>query len=843
MSMTPQNNILGLKYFKPEGIPQVFKDMRRWGIFELTYEDDKLEVQAKPKKPARAPSGKSYSTSNEADWLTFDEALNRCIRNREAKLKAVQGHITYIPALIVPRNWYFVDLDNHEDNPDIEATHKAIIEGTRGAYVETSVSGRGQHIAVPMPWTVATSKEKDEQLDIKIQKPDMFLVMTGNVISKEYADPLPMKQWHQTIEQFFIDANVPDIDVSFEQDPDRGAEHDKEIYESLADNTRWALEHYLNEEAPPGVGVSNDGSERLSRILKDLLRASRNYEVTHRIFMASKAAAYEGRRANRMSLSIDKYHDWFGRVGKTVLKELQRDGLFVKTEFKLDINKELMKHSGVSLAENVSFKPKDEISSSDYFVKTAPSGFKRLIMEIQNNIAPANRVNDYAIGIALNILSNCAGRKYVCPVDGHANFLATNIILVGTSSIGKSNYTELFPQIQANVAENSPLSFARIPREQTFATRQFAELMSNPSYHSVQLFYPEFGQALGSGLRMNPNNPDNFQRAIMDASTKRKVGGILTGIKRANAENDVKTVKEPCYSILGDSTLEYILKYTHKDDFSSGFLPRFLFIPNYERADFQKPEKVGRRKEITRVKFSEELVSWLEAIAFTSIIPGNGMLKPDPIPVYDESDDDDILYEYQCKIIDMRRYYRDNEIASAFIGRMGEYVFNIAALIGLLDNWDNPVMTRNNIEWAYRYVLRCITSWVNEVSNVVAPPTTDAEVVDGILKVYRDLLALYNDKGWEGVKQGYPEKVTRNFREEHLKMNGLPIYAIRQSLSWFKNNYGFNIVANNKAIDGMLQDMIEQDYLAIQMLTAHKGKPGKVFCLTERGYEIAKKLK
>ncbi|MEA4022352.1 hypothetical protein VBJ55_22245 [Enterobacter hormaechei] len=844
MTMTSQpSDILGLKFFKPEGIPQVFKDMKRWGIFELTYEDDKLEVQSKPKKPARAPSGRSFSTTVPEEWMTFDEALNRCIRNREMKIKAVQGNITFVPALIVPRQWYFVDLDNHEDNPDIEATHKAIIEGTRGAYAETSISGKGQHIAIPLPWTAATSKEKDDLLDIKIQKAEMFLVMTGNVLSEFNANPVSAKQWHEAIERFFRDASAPDIDVQFEQNLDLGEEHDHELYEQLAENTRWALEHWLSDYAPDGVGVSNDGSERLSRILKDLLRVTRNYEVTQRIFMASKAAEYAGRRPSRHSLTETQYLQWFSRVGKTVLKEMQRDGLFVKTQFALDINKELMKKSEVKLADNVEFKVNDDILPSEEFVRTAPTGFKRLIAEIQENISPSNRVNDYAIGTALNILSNCAGRKYVCPVGGHANFLVTNIILVGGSSIGKSLYTEMFPQIQASLPEGSPLSLLRIPREQTFATRTFAEMMANPSFHSVQLFYPEFGLALGSGLRMNPNNPDNFQKALMDASTKRKVGGILTGIKRANSDNDVKAVFEPCYSIFGDSTQELILDNTRKQDFSSGFLPRFLFIPNYERAEFAKPEKIGRRKQIRATQFSKDMIEQLEAIAYVNAIPPNGRLRHEPIPIYDESDDDDYLYEYQCNINELRQYYRDNEVASAFIGRMGEYVFNIAALIGLLDNWDAPVMTRDNIEWAYKYVLRCITAWVNNTGRVVAPPTTNAEVVDGILKVYRDLLALYVKKGWKGVCKEYPDKVTRTFREEHLKMNGLPIFALRQSMSWFKNNYGFSVTANNKVIDGMLQDMIDQDYLAVQVYKPPTGRAGNVYCLTERGYAEAKKLK
>lgn len=844
MTMTSQpSDILGLKFFKPEGIPQVFKDMKRWGIFELTYEDDKLEVQSKPKKPARAPSGRSFSTTVPEEWMTFDEALNRCIRNREMKIKAVQGNITFVPALIVPRQWYFVDLDNHEDNPDIEATHKAIIEGTRGAYAETSISGKGQHIAIPLPWTAATSKEKDDLLDIKIQKAEMFLVMTGNVLSEFNANPVSAKQWHEAIERFFRDASAPDIDAQFEQNLDLGEEHDHELYEQLAENTRWALEHWLSDYAPDGVGVSNDGSERLSRILKDLLRVTRNYEVTQRIFMASKAAEYAGRRPSRHSLTETQYLQWFSRVGKTVLKEMQRDGLFVKTQFALDINKELMKKSEVKLADNVEFKVNDDILPSEEFVRTAPTGFKRLIAEIQENISPSNRVNDYAIGTALNILSNCAGRKYVCPVGGHANFLVTNIILVGGSSIGKSLYTEMFPQIQASLPEGSPLSLLRIPREQTFATRTFAEMMANPSFHSVQLFYPEFGLALGSGLRMNPNNPDNFQKALMDASTKRKVGGILTGIKRANSDNDVKAVFEPCYSIFGDSTQELILDNTRKQDFSSGFLPRFLFIPNYERAEFAKPEKIGRRKQIRATQFSKDMIEQLEAIAYVNAIPPNGRLRHEPIPIYDESDDDDYLYEYQCNINELRQYYRDNEVASAFIGRMGEYVFNIAALIGLLDNWDAPVMTRDNIEWAYKYVLRCITAWVNNTGRVVAPPTTNAEVVDGILKVYRDLLALYVKKGWKGVCKEYPDKVTRTFREEHLKMNGLPIFALRQSMSWFKNNYGFSVTANNKVIDGMLQDMIDQDYLAVQVYKPPTGRAGNVYCLTERGYAEAKKLK
>lgn len=828
-----RHEILGLP-FDPQGIPQPLKDQKRWLVFELTFPNE--DLTGKPVKvPCIYPGQQTrrYSSNDESTWLSFDDAYKRATANRAIKLKAGQPNVSFVPAFVVPMNYYFVDLDNHELDPVQHNNHMALIEATAGAYAEWSISGTGQHIGIPQGWKSGSSvhKDEDDKLDLKIQHTGQIIILTGVLISPKNGAIVPASQWSRVIEDFFTDASGPDS--VFDEDEDLGEEYDANILEMLADDTRWQLDHTLTDNGHPSY-QGRDGSDRFSRVIKDVLKHSRNLAVTSRILEKSVVAQYDARTPNHSRDTPQQYNAWQKRCAKSVIKEMLKEGLGVKVKFNLPTTFGEAKAT-ISAKD---FQTERVVPAAQYLA-AAPGGFQWLVNEILNSMDSSTRIYDFAIGTAIATLSAFAGKKFVCPVGQHHNFLCTNIVLVGDSGTGKSLYASLMSKIQrqaekANV--QSPL--ARIGYAQPKASKAFVNALNDPGKVGHMFYFPEFGKQLATTFRTNTNNPDDFSAVLMDASTNRKIGGMVHGTQRANNDNNIATVYDPCYSMLGDSTQELILQHSTRSDFDSGFLARFLLIPNNEVKfsldDISNPFDDDSKP----FALSSELLARLEDIARTPDPVTSGILKPEPVYIRPVNKDYGIVIMKQIAVL--REKYKNDPNRRAFYNRMPEYVFTIAALIGLIDNPYDPKLEDTNMDWAFKYVSRCITAWTEATSGILAPAETSNDIVFGLLKVYKDIFQTYYADGWDAVKERFPEPTKYVLKETHLQDGGFPVQLFKQNAKYVKTSG--NITAANKVIIEHLNDMVDQGLLSLDLKPNAKGKPTALYCLTDDGKNVMKKL-
>lgn len=851
--MTDTVEQLGLtgKFF-PERIPAVFKEhggspRKTWAVFELNYLDATMSVESERKKPALLPGRKvngRYKSNNPAHWLTFDEAMVESLRLRQQAIEDGYEGRTFMPCYVVQMNEYFVDLDNHDNNEGVEKNHIKLIETLGMTYAEYSMSGAGQHIYMPHAWVMEGSVHKVvDEINMQMKKTGEFILLTGNVYSDYTQYPaMQPEDYTELLESYFKQASTPSTkladEVVFEEYEDQGEEHDEEIIASLPEDSRWQLNNSLGEFNPHLVNGGSDGSQQLSRVVMDLMRACRNRAVCIRILNKSHVWQYENRKMDSHGKdSVKQYHRWRMVCAQSALNELIKKGWGKVVEFNLDTKKELGLADPVDISSHTFIR--DIAQPAKAFFDTAPDNFKWFVSELMKAVDQSSQIYDYAIGAGLSILSGFAGKKYVAPVGVHMNYLCTNILLVGDSGIGKTNYTTLQRRIITQAKGESDLR--RFKFTQPKASRAMAELLTNESILGNTFYYPEFGKQLANTFRTSNNNPDDLSATLMASSTERKYGAVVVGVLRANGDNSVKDIVNPCYSILGDTTVKLLKEHATSTDFNSGFLARFLIIPNNELT-LDALYDVNPFAAHVTPKINPDVIKMLEAIAK----PWSMFSEKEQEPYIMRPADEAYALETYKQIVALRIKYQHHEIKSAFFNRMQEYVFTIAALIELCKLETEPKISNQSIEWAFKYVTRCITAWCEQLDTQISTAKTSEDVLDGLMKVFYKLLSVYElpeekGGGWEGVKKRYPQAVrTEALQPHHLAHHGLMPRFFKQEAKFIKQEGNFS--AAGRVIDEHLSILVDMGFLTFEPVKNVRGKPSNLYMLTEAGLNYAASL-
>lgn len=847
--MTNPVEQLGLtgKFF-PEKIPGIFKmhglaPKKVWAVFELNYLDATMSVEAERKKPALLPgntvSGR-YKSNSPRQWLTFDDAMTESLRLREEALEQGYEGRTFMPCYVVQMNEFFVDLDNHEEDEGVEKNHRQMIETFGMAYAEYSMSGAGQHIYIPQGWTLEGSVHKVVgEINIQMKKSGEFLLMTGNVVNDLTTTPtLQPPQFVEVLERYFREAATPTaaFDVEFEEWDDNGEEGDDDIVSAMSEDSKWQLNNPLGQMNPHLANGGSDGSTQLSRVVMDIMRMCRNREACLRILQKSVMWQYENRKMESHGKDTPKQYDrWRMVCANSALKELLRRGFGKVVTFELNIQKELGMEEPADINSHVFNREIGQPAKA--FFETAPDNFKWFVNELMKSVDNASQIYDYAIGSALSILSAFAGRKFVAPVGIHRNFLCTNILLVGDSGIGKSNYTSLQRRIQMQAPKESILRAFGFTQPK--ASKALVKALNNASIPGNTFFYPEFGKQLANTFRTSNNNPDDLSATLMASSTERKYGAVLTGVSRANAENDIAEVMHPCYSILGDTTVDLLKEHASSTDFNSGFLARFLIVPNNELT-LEVLYDVNPFETSEVVKISPDVIHMLEAIAKPwAMFSTNEGGVPEPFAIVPE--DRNFAWGIHKQIAALRIKYQHHKIKAPFFNRMGEYVYTIAALTELCKLEAEPKLTNQSLDWAFKYVTRCITSWCEQLDEQISTARTSEDVVEGLLRVFYKVLSAADRGGWKEVARLYPQAVrSKTLTEHHLNNGGLPKQFFKQQAKFIKQEGNFSGAA--RVIDEHLTILIEREYLMFEECKNPKGKPTLLFKLTDLGLQYGKEL-
>ncbi|MCH5463489.1 hypothetical protein HC026_11980 [Lactobacillus sp. LC28-10] len=144
-------------------IPQELKEQNIWGIFVTRKypKGDKLN-----KIPLNPTTGKGISTSEPADWTTFERAKT-AYENSTANAAGL--------AMLVHPPYVFLDLDHKEANDPIT---KEFFKVTDGSYCERSISKHGFHIFVK--GHKQNSHTKGSKFGVEVYDSLRFCAVTGD---------------------------------------------------------------------------------------------------------------------------------------------------------------------------------------------------------------------------------------------------------------------------------------------------------------------------------------------------------------------------------------------------------------------------------------------------------------------------------------------------------------------------------------------------------------------------------------------------------------------------------------------------------------------------------------
>ncbi|MCS2146805.1 YfjI family protein, partial [Scandinavium manionii] len=551
--------------YNPPGIPAQLRGVkvRLWSCGWMTpHEDNPHRFKKLPPQEAIEDLPQPYHTAPgmRKTMTHYDRALELC-----AALNKLAGEASgfAVPVHHVDNEHFIygdVDLHTFDAMNDIQkaAAKKAIAafkEKCGGAYWESSSDGNGAHFITLRDKCSPQGVIKLDGLPeaVRFMPNVSYIVLTG-----VNASGTPTTSGDFLADLTDESATAAYVD-DFTEDPDKGAEHDSAIIASLPDDEQWQLNHGLQDCGHPSW-QGRDGSDRVRSVLRGLLRKTRNKATTARIFMASTMARFESRSAGMWDLDPLKHQGKLDRIAKSTLKELLREGF--ATPVKLD---------GLTPPATALDVPKPDAALPTYSAlrEAAPLEARELFNLFERGIDPAMRFDSYTMITALTAAGAMVGRKYVVNARNRLNYPCLSVSLTGDSGTGKSGYMDALRQLVRMAIEIKPRDLLKAHIVEPNSPRATAELLAATTPQIVVFYFDEYGAAINNTIKADQHMRAT-QDMLMTAAPQRYVGGELVTKLRNSADTTTKSVKNPCYTVIGGTNSALLWDGLSKADIAGG---------------------------------------------------------------------------------------------------------------------------------------------------------------------------------------------------------------------------------------------------------------------------------
>lgn len=791
----------------PNGIPQMLAEERCWIVCELRKADGKLE---KPPMPGFLP--KDMST-----WKTFKDAT----KYAHEMFKTGRYDGCY-PACIIPDGFIVVDLDNHTgmDNAELDNIYDSIIRPFSGGFIERSISGRGWHITGQAVWDMAYSltAKSDAGIDIQIRQPGGYIVLTGNLHSTAQPQIVNIESFLPVLHEYFKESLIPDMDI------DSGSLHlnDEQVLSRIAEDypvLHLQLITGLNEGPVAAAGEFSDpdNSNRLSACVRNVFDVCRDFEQVFRIITACPVGKWENRSKGKLQYNTpEKYYsflrkDWKGICAKVAASKAELDAV----EFCLDPEKEWApKGRSSELPEN----EEREYLSPYTFYKAAPDNMK-MVLDYLAGTDNSRRelLMDYAIAAALSMAGLATGKTRTVMVDSHRNYIAPSLIVLGASGTGKSVTTSFIDRVNTKATLFGRATLKDKTTEHTTSPKRLAKYMGEMTTNKYRGFTLVFDEATEFFTALNTNNHAYFSQYILDATMKRKRGGVLIGNDRADTDKDVERVLNPCFGILMASVEQPLLELLDRKKVTDGTLSRFLVVPDSGmRFTARTPEQLlaEELENADKDNVPDDIMVIFEQMS------GEGTPQPEidvNIPFVDLNDK--ILYLHEME--KLKEKFQDDPLRQSFYQRMPLHWSHLVGCLAMYENPANPVVTRLHCDWAFKYVLRCVQAFTHKLNNVATDATDDSDIGRNIMDTLHGILAAYGkNKDWDQVKKEYPTFIKKGnntgILPAHLDaMAFAPGVLIGKASKFVAKDFRGH---KPSAVQAALKDLVREELLEVQML-------------------------
>jgi hypothetical protein len=632
------------------------------------------------------------SVTEPSSWLTFDTAANIAFGRGLG--------IGYI--LHEDDDYSCIDFDIKDDTPRDVWYWMSETMSRFDSYTEHSRSGRGFHV-----WVKGKIGRGVRKLGVEIYSQERFIICTGNVVKQK-----PIEHYGDKL-LALAKALKPTInghDVELEELPE--VVDDWYIYDmaTKAENSNkfndlwkgfWREWGYPSQsEADLSLlsmltfySKSNSQVRRMFResMLGRREKAMRNDDYINRTLrtIRTREAKEEGSRIDKESLEAQKS----AQVAE-LIQSMQGDAqpIVVQPLHVAPGHTGAVIPSSTGIIAAAAPIPAEVLAAGDIGIPWPPGIAGNIAYFMyQASYLP---VKEISIASALAMLAGLCGKGWHVPLSG----LNLYITLIARSAVGKEAMTTGLSALRNHVVSKGGTFFGEFI--------SFSEYASGPALNKAVLAKRCFVNVSGEWgrrlKRMAHDDRDGPMTTLRTAMTnlyqKSSPQSTAGGLEYSMADNNVEEVAGGvAYSMLGETTPGTFYDSLTDTMMEDGFLSRFLNI-----------EYTGHRVDPNRnivLAPDDALTQHLIAMSIHANHVKIGGSPSRPVHMY--ADAQQMLHDYEVAC-GKRINGTLNETYRQMYNRAALKAQRVAALLAVADNFNDPVVTKQQLEWAIDIVNRDI---------------------------------------------------------------------------------------------------------------------------------------
>jgi len=432
-----------------------------------------------------------------------------------------------------------------------------------------------------------------------------------------------------------------------------------------------------------------------------------------------------------------------------------------------------------------------------------PPGFAGRIAQFIYQSAP-RPVKEVAIVASLGLLAGICGKAWHVPQSG----LNMYIILVARSAVGKE-------AMHSGISSLIRACTLKMPTFHNFI--EFTDFASGPALIKACANNPSFVNVSGEwGRKLKRLANDDRDGPLSTLRTQmtnlyQKSGpqSIVGGIGYSNKDNNIASISGVAYSMIGETTPSTFYEALTESMMEDGFLSRFLII----EYDGERPPMNTCQAMLPDAALQDALV----ALAFQAqnLIGGQ---TSQPLGRTEEAAHVMWEFEQEC---DREINNTDDESRRQMWNRAALKVLRLSGLLAVADNWVNPCITREHLEWALDVVRRDI--------KIMGKRLDTGDVGTGDSARERKLVSVLRDYLASPLAASY--KVPEEMRQNSIIPRSYLQIRTSRVASFYNHRAG-----QNAALDLAVQSAVNNGYL----MEVDKAKVAEAYNYHGKAYRIIK---
>jgi hypothetical protein len=432
-----------------------------------------------------------------------------------------------------------------------------------------------------------------------------------------------------------------------------------------------------------------------------------------------------------------------------------------------------------------------------------PPGLAGRIAQFIYQSSPRS-VKEVAVVASLGLLAGICGKAWHIPQSG----LNLYVILIARSGIGKE-------AMHSGISALIRACTMRMPSFHNFV--DFNDFASGPALvkacagnSSFVNVSGEWGRKLKLLANENRDGPlATLRTAMTNLYQKSGPQAIVGGISYSNKDANIASVSGVAYSMIGESTPATFYEALTENMMEDGFLSRFLVI----EYDGDRPPMNRSQVMIPDKALEDSIVSL--AYQANALITGQ---QSHPIGRTEESARVMDAFEKEC---DHEINSSEEESYRQMWNRAGLKVLRVSGLLAVADNYVNPCITKEHVEWALEVVRRDISIMNRRME------TGDVGTGDNARE--RKLVSIFGDYLAKPLSAGY--KVPPAMQQNSLISRAFLQVRTSRVSSFYNHRLG-----QNAALDMALQSCLANGYI----MEVDKAKVAESYNFHGKTYRILK---